>query len=59
MSLTFKDNSAQVKAALSAATKRGPEAIGLAAEGHAKDITPVDTGRLRSSIAHATDDTAA
>lgn len=59
MSVEFKDNSAQVKAALSAATKRGLEAIGLAAEGHAKDITPVNTGRLRNSIAHATDDTAA
>ncbi len=59
MSVQFKDNSREVKAALSSATKRGLEAIGLAAEGHAKDITPVDTGRLRNSIAHATDDTSA
>ena len=48
MSVQFKDNSAQVKTALSAATKRGLEAIGLAAEGHAKDDPPVDTGRLHN-----------
>lgn len=59
MSVQFKDNSREVKAALERAKKRGLEAIGLAAEGHAKDITPVDTGRLRNSIAHATDDTSA
>ena len=35
------------------------EAIGLAAEGYAKDDCPVDTGRLRASISHARDDNAA
>lgn len=48
MSVQFKDNSAQVIAALERAKKRGLEAIALAAEGHAKDETPVDTGRLRN-----------
>lgn len=62
MSYTFKDNTQQVLKALSGpngAIPRGLEAIGLAAEGHAKKITPVDTGRLRNSISHATDNEAA
>ena len=59
MSYTFKDNTADVLAALEMAKKRGLEAIGLTAEGHAKNETPVDTGRLRNSINHATDDEAA
>lgn len=49
------DNSAQVKQALQEAVERGLEAIGLVAEGHAKELCPVDTGRLRNSISHATD----
>ena len=59
MSYTYKDNTDEVLAALKRAKKRGLEAIGLVAEGHAKKITPVDTGRLRNSISHATDDEAA
>ena len=62
MSYTYKDNTDEVLKALSGpngAIPRGLEAIGLAAEGHAKKITPVDTGRLRNSISHATDDEAA
>lgn len=35
------------------------EAIGLTAEGYAKKMCPVDTGRLRASISHARDDNAA
>lgn len=31
------------------------EAIGMTAESYAKDLCPVDTGRLRNSISHATD----
>lgn len=31
------------------------EEIGLAAEGYAKRLCPVDTGRLRNSITHTTD----
>ena len=59
---TFKDNTQQLLKALSGpngAIPRGLEAIGLAAEGHAKKETPVDTGRLRNSISHATDNEAA
>ena len=59
MSYTYKDNTDEVLAALKKAKKRGLEAIGLAAEGYAKKETPVDTGRLRNSISHATDDEAA
>ncbi len=60
MSYTYKDNTDEVLAALEKAKKRGFEAIGLAAEGHAKKYeTAVDTGRLRNSISHATDDEAA
>ena len=53
MSYTYKDNTDEVLAALKRAKKNGLTAIGLTAEGHAKKETPVDTGRLRNSIAHA------
>ena len=59
MSYTYKDNTDEVLSALERAKKRGLEAIGLTAEGYAKKDTPVDTGRLRNSISHATDDDAA
>ena len=59
MSYTYKDNTDEVLAALERAKKRGLEVIGMTAEGHAKKETPVDTGRLRNSISHATDDDAA
>ncbi len=59
MIYTYKDNTDEVLSALKKAKKRGLEAIGLVAEGHAKKITPVDTGRLRNSISHTADDDAA
>ena len=60
MSYTYKDNTDEVLSALEKAKKRGLDAIGLVAEGHAKKYeTAVDTGRLRNSISHATDDEAA
>lgn len=59
MKVDYKDNSEQVLSAMEKAIKNGLEAIGLTAEGHAKKETPVDTGRLRNSISHATDDEAA
>ena len=59
MSYTYKDNTDEVLTALKRAKKRGLEAIGLTAEGHAKKETPVDTGRLRNSIAHAVESDAA
>ncbi len=57
--VTVKDNSASVKAQYDAAKKRSIEMIGLTAEGYAKKACPVDTGRLRNSITHETDDNAA
>lgn len=59
MSYSYKDNTEQVLSAMEKAIKRGLEAIGLTAEGHAKKETPVDTGRLRNSISHAVEDRAA
>ena len=59
MSYTYKDNTDEVLAALKRAKKRGLEAIGVTAEGYAKKETPVDTGRLRNSIAHAVESDAA
>ena len=59
MSYTYRDNTDEVLAALERAKRRGLEAIGLTAEGYEKRETPVDTGRLRNSISHATDDEAA
>ena len=55
--IEYRDNTEEVLNAMEAAIRRGNEAIGLAAEGHAKKkITAagaVDTGRLRNSITYA------
>ena len=51
--VTFRDNSNEVISLFQKAKHRGLEAIGLAAEGHAKRKCPVDTGRLRNSITYA------
>ena len=59
MSYSYKDNTEQVLSAMEKAIERGLEAIGLTAEEHAKEETPVDTGRLRNSISHAVEDKAA
>lgn len=59
MAVKFTDNSAKVLAELAARKRIALLAIGAAAEGHAKALTPVDTGRLRNSISHAADSEAA
>lgn len=51
----IKDYSKDVKAAYDQARERSLEIIGLTAEKYAKEITPVDTGRLRNSITHEVD----
>lgn len=55
--IDYRDHTEEVLDALEAAVRRGNEAIGLSAEGHAKrKITKadaVDTGRLRNSITYA------
>lgn len=48
------DNRAQFQGAFNKALARALEEIGLAAEGYAKRLCPVDTGRLRNSITHVT-----
>lgn len=53
------DNTAAVKGGLQSAIARSLERIGLAAEGYAKDMCPVDTGNLRNSITHTSDGKAA
>lgn len=53
-SYTFIDNSPEVLQALEEAKKRGLKTIGMAGEGYAKELTPVDSGRLRNSITYAT-----
>ena len=58
MKVDYKDNSEQILSALEKGIKNGLEAIGLTAETYAKKETPVDTGRLRNSISHETDEEA-
>ena len=53
------DNTDAVKDGLQSAIARALERIGLAAEGYAKDLCPVDTGNLRNSITHTSDGKAA
>ena len=53
MRIDVVNNSAQVGEAFRAACLRALERCGMEAEGYAKDLAPVDTGRLRNSISHA------
>lgn len=55
----IEDHTDEVLDGISQAKARALEKIGLAAEGYAKRLCPVDTGRLRNSITHTTDDEAA
>lgn len=47
-----------IERALPEIKARALEMIGLLAEGYAKRLCPVDTGRLRNSISHDNDDNA-
>lgn len=51
------DNSDVFRNAAQEVVATALEAIGLQAEGYAKLICPVDTGRLRNSITHAVEET--
>ena len=51
--VTFRDNSKEIIGLFQKAKHRGLQAIGMAAEGHAKKKCPVDTGILRNSITYA------
>lgn len=48
----FTSNRAAVLAAVNAANSRALEIMGGKAESYAKQLCPVDTGRLRNSITH-------
>lgn len=50
--VTLTDNSSLFINAKDEAIERALEMIGLKAEGYAKLLCPVDTGRLRNSITH-------
>ena len=52
----FVNNSKEILEKSKIAKRRGLEAIGVTAEGHAKENTPVITGRLRNSISYAVED---
>ena len=56
MSVKIIDNSKQFSEAMMKNISNALWAIGATAEGYAKDNCPVDTGRLRNSITHATID---
>jgi len=57
--VTVKDNSKDILMKFASAKVRALEKIGLTGEGYAKKGCPVDTGNLRNSITHETDDNAA
>ena len=52
----FESNLNNVLSALNSAKRQTTEAIGLYVEGEAKLRCPVDTGNLRSSISHDSDE---
>lgn len=54
--IMITDNSGQVVEALQDACLRALEKCGLAGEGYAKMLCPVDTGNLRNSITHRVDE---
>ncbi len=59
MQIRIDDYSEDVKRAVAEALRQGLEMVGLQGEKHAKALCPVDTGNLRNSITHTTDDDSA
>ena len=55
MDVKFTDNSEKALDEFKSAVRRALERCGSQAEGYAKDLTPVNTGRLRNSISHTVD----
>lgn len=54
--VSFHSNLGQIGKATSAQLAKAAEIIGGMAESYAKQICPVDTGNLRNSITHSTED---
>lgn len=50
--MVIQDNTKEVLEAIAKAKKAALRAIGMTAEDHAKDNTPVVTGRLQGSMTH-------
>ena len=63
VNITINDNSDEIKKLFDKAAERGLEAIGMTAEGYAKETIQqsdrVDTGAMMNSVAHAVKDNAA
>ena len=57
MTVDIEDNSKVLLSEVEKIAKLALDSIGETAEGYAKEDCPVDTGNLRNSIAHMTDDT--
>ena len=56
MSVNFEDNSQEIKNLMERKKEQTLETLGQTAEGYAKRLCPVDTGTLRRSISHGTQD---
>ena len=56
MSVSFTNNFGEARSSLDSAIQRALEAIGIQAEGYAKEEAPIDTGELRNNISYATMD---
>lgn len=54
--VSFHSNLGEIEKATAEQLARAAEIIGGMAESHAKEACPVDTGNLRNSITHATED---
>ena len=52
----MSDNTQEILEALPERISAALTAIGAVAESHAKDLCPVDTGRLRNSISYAVEE---
>ena len=59
INIHVEDHGSEVIAELKSKIPSALEEIGLAAEGYAKRLAPVDTGRLRNSISHTVEGTEA
>lgn len=59
INISVTDNTDLIKKTVEESLKVAMEQIGITAEGYAKMNCPVDTGRLRSSISHESDETTA
>lgn len=55
MNAHFEGHADEILSAMHKAVELALTKVGIQAEGYAKKLAPVDTGRLRNSIAHKVD----